>query len=320
MEISARILKEVEFNSSLRGYNTDEVDEFLEQVAAAVERLQAEARAASERADEAERGARDKTGIEDDDSIRRTLVLAQRTADLAIKEAHEEASEIVDRARVEAQTLVNDARDSAERMTSDAERRLREEVGRLTAKRDELRTEADTLVSLLTAERDRLTETLGAALRYVERSLSPSAALLAPPAEDAPLNSGAAPGGGDKAAQTPDDTRLEVVPDGGDDDEDEDEDAPEPLGHAGPSDAVDDVEAAIAEDAAAAAPSPPSASRRTADEYDWDSVIRGRSEPQFGDRLSRTERPNLTSVPPRADSLQDTAAWQIRVRGADSPA
>jgi DivIVA domain-containing protein len=318
MEISARILKEVEFNSSLRGYNTDEVDEFLEQVATAVERLQAEARAASERADEAERGARDKTGIEDDDSIRRTLVLAQRTADLAIKEAHEEASEVVDRARVEAQTLVNDARDSAERMTSDAERRLREEVGRLTARRDELRTEADTLVSLLTAERDRLTETLGAALRYVERSLSPSAALLAPSAEDAPLNSGAAPGGEDKAAQTPDDARLEVVSEGGDDDEDED--APEPLGQAGPSDAVDDVEAAIAEDAAAAAPSPPSASRRTADEYDWDSVIRGRSEPQFGDRLSRTERPNLTSVPPRADSLQDTAAWQIRVRGADSPA
>jgi DivIVA domain-containing protein len=316
MEISARILKEVEFNSSLRGYNTDEVDEFLEQVAAAVERLQAEARAANERSDEAERGSRDKTGIEDDDSIRRTLVLAQRTADLAIKEAHEEASEIVDRARVEAQTLVNDARDSAERMTSDAERRLREEVGRLTAKRDELRTEADTLVSLLTAERDRLTETLGAALRYVERSLSPSAALLAPPAEDAPLNTGAAPGGEDKAAQTPDDARLEVVPDGGGDDED----APEPLGQAGPSDAVDDVEAAIAEDAAAAAPSPPSASRRTADEYDWDSVIRGRSEPQFGDRLSRTERPNLTSVPPRADSLQDTAAWQIHVRGADSPA
>jgi cell division initiation protein len=86
MEISARVLREVEFNSSLRGYNTDEVDEFLEQVADGVDRLQAEAKAAIERADNAERTAHDRTGgFDDDDSIRRTLVLAQRTADLAIR-------------------------------------------------------------------------------------------------------------------------------------------------------------------------------------------------------------------------------------------
>src|SRR5258707_1112581 len=40
MEISAKVLREVEFRDRLRGYDTDEVDEFLEEVAVAVEELQ----------------------------------------------------------------------------------------------------------------------------------------------------------------------------------------------------------------------------------------------------------------------------------------
>ncbi len=322
MEISARVLKEVEFNSSLRGYNTDEVDEFLEQVAAAVERLQAEAKAAAERVEQAELSSRDRTGIEDDDSIRRTLVLAQRTADLAVKEAQQEADEIRSQAREEADTLVSDARDSAQHITSDAERRLREEVSRLAAKRDDLRTEVDTLLSLLSAERERLTETLGAALRYVERSLSPSSPLLSlatknedeghdlavvdaePPAEVEELEMGDDGVVEDMASSGP-------APD--DDADDEMLDDPED-GHGGPAvSLVDEVEAAIAEDAAAAAPSLPA-------RYDWDSVIRGRSDPQFGSQQARTNRPKLTPLPPRDTSLQDTAAWQLRARGRDWPA
>jgi len=39
MEISGRILREVEFRDRLRGYDTDEVDGFLEKVAGAVDEL-----------------------------------------------------------------------------------------------------------------------------------------------------------------------------------------------------------------------------------------------------------------------------------------
>jgi cell division initiation protein len=335
MEISARVLREVEFNSSLRGYNTDEVDEFLEQVADGVDRLQTEAIAAAERAESAERNAQ-RVGVDDEDSLRRTLVLAQRTADLAIKEAQEEAGQILDRARGEAETLVGDARDSALRITSEAERRLHDETGRLTAARDSLRTEIDTLVSLLSAERERLTESLSAALGYVERSLVPSPALAAHTAvrgageagvagvgPDAGTGAGLGGGGGaghdeqdgEATATFAGAERGQAASSSGEDDSDS-------LDAEVGVDNVDDLEAGIAEDAAAAAPAmPPSGAERVTargEQYDWDSVIRGRAEPLFGDR-PHGERPNLTAVPALED-LPDTGAWQMRTREADWPA
>ncbi len=186
MELSARTLREVEFSGSLRGYNTDEVDEFLEKVAVAVDALQAEVRAARERAEEMERRLADqppeRPAAPDEDPIRRTLMLAQRTADLAVKEAQEEAAQIVTQARADAEAAIADARRTAERISEDGQRHLREEVLRLTSVRDGLRSEADTLVGLLGAERERLRESLGAALRFVERSLTPAKELSAPPA------------------------------------------------------------------------------------------------------------------------------------------
>lgn len=337
MEISARVLREVEFSSSLRGYNTDEVDEFLESVADAVDRLQEEARKAVERAEVAERGVRDRPGLEDEESIRRTLVLAQRTADLAIREAQEEAASILDRARGEAESLVGDARDSASRITSEAERRLRDEVARLGASREGLRKEVDTLVSLLGAERERLTETLGAALRYVERSLSPSADLLSltPPAPGGITD--VAPGGAEPSPK-------EVVEAGSDAPQHDVEVGvamiSEPGAEQAPSleasaaaDAgstkgdetvtnhgdVDALEAAIAEDAEAAAPS--YARQSEPEDYDWDSVIRGRPEPLFLDRAGpRVERPNLTAVPSRDEPSRDTAAVKMQAPEGDWPA
>ncbi len=331
MEISARVLREVEFSSSLRGYNTDEVDEFLEKVADAVDHLQGDVRAAAERAEAAERTVREHPALEDEESIRRTLVLAQRTADLAVREAQEEATVILDRARSEAEMLVGDARDSASRMTSEAERRLREEVAHLGTSRDELRKEIGTLLSLLEAERERLTETLGAALRYVERSMSPSGELLAvAPALSRDGASG--PSGGDPqdsaadressdpvafeastglapaSAAVPPMTDTAAVPTVA---------QPEPAteGAADPGD-VDPLEAAIAEDAAAAAPL--YARQGDQEDYDWDSVIRARPEPLFPDRAGpRVERPNLTALPSMKDSPKDASALRSEVGGAD---
>ncbi len=189
MELSAKVLREVEFSGSLRGYNTDEVDEFLEQVALAVDNLQSELRAAQERAEQARAEqvpGLPRSSLEDEDTIRKTLILAQRTADLAIKEAQLEAAELLERSRSESRVIVGEARDQAERISSDAERRLREEVARLSATRDDLRGEVDTLVSLLGSERERLKESLETALRYVELSLTAPADL---DARDQPVHS-----------------------------------------------------------------------------------------------------------------------------------
>jgi hypothetical protein len=80
---------------------------------------------------------------------------------------------------------------------------------------------------------------------------------------------------------------------------------------------VDDLEAAIAEDAAAAAPT--YARQSEPEHYDWDSVIRGGSEPLFGDR-GQLDRPNLTAVPSVDEPAKDTASVRSRRRGSNWPA
>jgi DivIVA domain-containing protein len=76
MELTPTLLNEVEVRPEFRGYNRAEVDDFLERVAASVEQLLARLRDAE--------GGLAGSGNE---SITRTLVLAQRTADAAIHEA-----------------------------------------------------------------------------------------------------------------------------------------------------------------------------------------------------------------------------------------
>jgi cell division initiation protein len=173
MELSAKVLREVEFRDRLRGYDTDEVDEFLEKVAVAVEEMQEKMRQLSYRAERAERSASERPDEGDDDIIRRTLVLAQRTADMAVREAQEQAASLVDSAHSESEKLLSDARDSAKRLANDAERRHADEISRLERQRDQVRDELKELSELLDSERKRLADSLRAALRFVERTLPP---------------------------------------------------------------------------------------------------------------------------------------------------
>ena len=142
MDLSAKVLREVEFRDRLRGYDTDEVDEFLEKVAVAVEELQEKMRQLAYRAERAERSVSDRAADDDDDTIRRTLVLAQRTADLAVREAQEQAASLMDgardesekvlsSARRESEKLLSSARENAARLTTEAERRHADDIARL---------------------------------------------------------------------------------------------------------------------------------------------------------------------------------------------
>jgi len=177
MDLSAKLLREVEFSTSLRGYNTDEVDEFLEKVAVAVDDIQEKMRQFAYRAERAERAVTDRGPDEDADSIRRTLVLAQRTADLAVREAQEQAAALMDSARTESDKLLTDAREEAQNLATDAERRHADELARLQSDRDHVSRELRELSELLETERKRLSESLHAALRYIERTLPASNAI-----------------------------------------------------------------------------------------------------------------------------------------------
>jgi cell division initiation protein len=244
MDLSAKLLREVEFRTSLRGYDTDEVDEFLEKVAVAVEELQEKMRQLSYRAERAERSVSDRAAEEDDDSIRRTLVLAQRTADLAVREAQEQAAVLMDTARSESEKLLADARGESQRLSSEAQRRHGDEMSRLHGERGLISGELKELSELLETERKRLTESLRAALGVVDKTLTPSKEMS-------------------KHRPTP-------VPTGGG--------------------FLDEIEAHIDEDAAAAAPSIP-------------------SPDDAGDAEDEGGRANLVAVPPLEDSGPPTEAW-----------
>jgi DivIVA domain-containing protein len=199
MDISAKILREVEFRDRLRGYDTDEVDDFLERVAVGFDELTAELNAALARADRAEHQPAPMATTSDEDasgdSIKRTLVLAQRTADLAVREAQDEASKILEDARAAAAAAMSDARASAELARSKAEQDLRDVVDRLSSERTRLEAEVASLVGLIGAERTRLTNTLKAMLVKIDDiNISPEVRSVVTPIDAAPTH-GEAQGG-----------------------------------------------------------------------------------------------------------------------------
>jgi cell division initiation protein len=164
MELVPKTLREVEFREKLRGYNQDDVDDFLEQVAVGLEALQDQLRQANERA----RGEGRGLFADDDDPIRRTLVLAQRTADMAIKEAREQADEIVAAAEARARASVSQADEEAALRRDSAESGLKAEVERLAKARETLIADIAALEEHLEQARSAARSNLGEALHWLE--------------------------------------------------------------------------------------------------------------------------------------------------------
>ena len=172
MDISAKVLREVEFRDRLRGYDTDEVDDFLERAALGFEELLAQVAAATERAERAERQAAE-LPTSDEDSIKRTLVLAQRTADMAVKEARAEAEATVAQAQASAAAMLSDAKESSARALAAAESERQVRIAELDSLRDRLEDEIATLVGLIETEQHRLHDALRTLSSHVD-ALSPS--------------------------------------------------------------------------------------------------------------------------------------------------
>jgi cell division initiation protein len=174
MDVSPKTLREVEFREKMRGYHPEDVDQFLERVAAGIEVLQDRLRQALERAQRAEQAAAEAGG--NDDALRRTLVLAQRTADMAVQEAREQAARILAGAEQQAQGLLADAEERAQRVQDDALIETKSELSKLEASRQHLQEEVDGLTQWVEEDRAHLSLALQEALARVD-----SAQLLSPP-------------------------------------------------------------------------------------------------------------------------------------------
>jgi len=154
MDLSPDTLRQVEFREQWRGYNQDEVDDLLERVAVAVGELQGQVASALERAAQAESRLLESSPSEDE--LRRTLVLAQRTAEAARREAEDEAARTLASAREEADRLVHDAGERARAIDEEARRAARTELDSLVKARDALAADVEALRRHLEEQRSRL--------------------------------------------------------------------------------------------------------------------------------------------------------------------
>jgi DivIVA domain-containing protein len=238
-------LRTVEFRQTLRGYHIDDVDEYLERVAIEAEALQEQMRQsgdrlrqATERIAQLEQAAQQlehqlesaqgqpqaqPSAAAPDDSLQRTLLLAQKFVDQTEAEAEAQARKTLADAEERARRTMADAESQARTLTEETERHLREDVTRLESMRTQLAGDVETIARHLETERNRLRSALGDMLTWVDEHVQPAASLLAQPSTPA---LGSAPGESSARSASEADSRSPV---GGQ------PPRPAPTGQTGPS-------------------------------------------------------------------------------------
>jgi DivIVA domain-containing protein len=154
MDVSPQELRDTDIREGFRGYHRDDVDELLERAATTIEGLSERVRQITERIAEAETsGSRNR---ETEETLQRTLVLAQRTADEAIADAQKRARKLLEEAETKSRTLVTESEATARRIAEDERRRMETDVRDLAARRDKLKTDVDALEKFEAEYRDRI--------------------------------------------------------------------------------------------------------------------------------------------------------------------
>jgi cell division initiation protein len=180
-------LRTVEFRETLKGYHRDDVDEYLEKAAVEAEGLQEQLRQSGERLRQAaERISQLEAALEQqpapqpsepalaDDTLQRTLLLAQKFVDETKADSEAQASKLVAEAESKARMMTQQAQAQASQIATESEQRLREEIDRLEDSRTRLTHEVDAMSRHLEGERNRLRTALGDILRWVDQNVHPS--------------------------------------------------------------------------------------------------------------------------------------------------
>jgi cell division initiation protein len=156
MDVTPQLIEQFDFAEKFRGYDPDQVDDFLERVGATLTRLGDELKAQTERAERAESALAEaraqleaapaaapapapKSEPDDVEQATSTLVLAKRTAEAAINEARGEANKLLTEARAEAERFVAEARARRDEMMREARDKAEAEfAGQSEARRNEI--------------------------------------------------------------------------------------------------------------------------------------------------------------------------------------
>lgn len=182
MELTSKTVHEVTFRSPKKSglYVATDVDEFLETIATGLDALHEQLDAQKIRVTELE--AQIAENAEQDAAIRKTLVLAQRTADMAIDEAKTESATLRENAAADVKRIREDAeRDAASkrsgaeqeaaRLIAETQGTLRADVSKLEEARSVLQSDVDALESFLANERQQLRAGLAQTLAALDAGI-----------------------------------------------------------------------------------------------------------------------------------------------------
>ncbi len=225
-----RLLEQAEFTQSRKGYDQNQVDDFLDRAVAMAAKVETRLTQAIEQAKdpapglspvaagptpaeveaEIERRVAEQvanaatapaspTEDESAEAVRRTIVLAQRTADAAIREAREDAAKLLAEAEARAASLQADT-DAAlasaqatltaevDRERHEAHERLAAEIGELEGTREALRSDVTVLERHVEEQRSQLGVAVGELQRLLDDPaglrVAPTPALLDPELPD----------------------------------------------------------------------------------------------------------------------------------------
>ena len=205
-------LRTAEFRLSLRGYDVDEVDDFLERAAVEADQLREQVRTSSAQATQAAERVRhlETTERTPGPTPAAAPAVVPETAAKAVAAGAttgtvtkmiEMAERFVEQTRLDAEAeaarIVAEAQDRARQLATDAQQRLADEVARLEGLRQRLGEDVEKMSSQLESERMRLSGSLNDLIGWIDKNLQPAAALAAMRTSSvggvAPTNGQAAP-------------------------------------------------------------------------------------------------------------------------------
>lgn len=186
MKITALDIHQKEFTHGMRGYREDEVDDFLDQVAAEFDAMVREVAALTKRVQEAEAKA---IGLDAErNAINSALLIAQRSADDLMQKARSEVNQIIADAEAKGSQIVHEA--------LAAKRELLAEIKRLKIEEESFREGVQRMVSgalqaidevRLPSEVARDLESPEVDAEVVSQVVAVSAPEFVPPAAPAPV-------------------------------------------------------------------------------------------------------------------------------------
>lgn len=172
MSLTSSDLETQVFTERFRGYDPEEVDAFLDRVATRFVELEEERDLAAQRAEEASSAATEQVAStsEAENLLRRTLIMAERTAEAAVAEARAEAEQMREDARTEAAETIQSANEEAARIreeantaasaewnaASDAAARVRQAVAEIRAFHEDYRDRVEAVITEQLAHLDRV--------------------------------------------------------------------------------------------------------------------------------------------------------------------